>query len=136
MRLKLRENELLQYPPKQYLMKFKVDENMPVEIVEQLRKAGYAAMSVTEQNLGGEPDATIAAICRKENRAIITLDTDFADICNYPPNQFGGLIVFRLKKQDKPYILKIFKRVMKLFTAESVQQRLWIVDENRIRIRE
>ena len=74
-------------------MKFKIDENLPVEIAALLRDAGYEATSVVDQGLGGSADPDIAAVCRKENRALVTLDMDFADIRTY---QHSGLIVLRL----------------------------------------
>jgi predicted nuclease of predicted toxin-antitoxin system len=97
------------------MKKFKIDENLPVEIAQLLRTAGYDAMTVKEQQLSGAPDSEIASICQQEKRILVTLDTDFADICTYPPNQFDGLIVLRLKRQDKPYIMKVFTRLMRLF---------------------
>ena len=45
--------------------------------------------------LDGAPDSYISIVCRREKRALITLDTDFADIRAYPPQDFSGLIVLR-----------------------------------------
>lgn len=116
-------------------MKFKIDENLPIEMAELLSRAGYDAATVYDQNLVGEPDSNIAAICQLEQRAIITLDLDFADIRAYPPDQFSGLIVMRLKQQDKPYVLGIAKRLIKALSTEKLEGHLWIIDEKRIRIR-
>jgi predicted nuclease of predicted toxin-antitoxin system len=77
-------------------MKFKVDENLPVEAAEELRQAGYDAVSVIDQNLSGDTDLTISTVCQHEARALATLDVDFADIRAYPPGQFAGLVVLRL----------------------------------------
>jgi predicted nuclease of predicted toxin-antitoxin system len=41
-------------------MKFKIDENLPVEAAESLRQMGYEATTVLEQGLGGGADAHIA----------------------------------------------------------------------------
>ncbi|MCX6045911.1 MAG: DUF5615 family PIN-like protein [Chloroflexi bacterium] len=82
-------------------MKFKVDENLPVEVADLLRQAGYDTATVFDEQLNGETDRTIAAVCRLEQRAILTLDIDFADIRTYPPGQYAGLIVLRVKQQDK-----------------------------------
>jgi predicted nuclease of predicted toxin-antitoxin system len=41
-------------------MKFKIDENLPVEAAESLRQMGYEATTVLEQGLGGGADARIA----------------------------------------------------------------------------
>jgi len=37
-------------------MKFKIDENLPVEVAELLRQSGYDALTVLDQQLGGEAD--------------------------------------------------------------------------------
>jgi len=67
------------------MQKVKVDENMPAEVATVLAQAGHDAVTVPAQRMGGRPDPDIAAICRKENRVLVTLDRDFADIRAYPP---------------------------------------------------
>ncbi|MCU0286889.1 MAG: DUF5615 family PIN-like protein [Acidobacteria bacterium] len=116
-------------------MKFKIDENLPVEIAELLRQQGYDASTVMEQYLGGEKDPKIASICRLEKRILITLDVDFSDIRTYPPEKFPGIVVLRLQRQDKFHVINVFTSLIKLFSKEQLQSHLWIVDEKRIRIR-
>jgi predicted nuclease of predicted toxin-antitoxin system len=116
-------------------MKFKVDENLPIEVAKMLQQAGHDAATVLEQHLGGSGDAQLAALCHRESRILVTLDLDFADIRNYPPAEFPGLIVLRLRQQDKPYVLDLFRRLMQVLHQEPIEGRLWIVEENRIRIR-
>ena len=116
-------------------MKFKIDENLPVEVAELLRQAGYDAVTVVEQHLGGSPDPNVARVCQQENRALITLDTGFADIRTYPPNQYAGIIVLRLKEQDKASVLEVCADLVQLLAEESLTNSLWIVDEQHLRIR-
>lgn len=47
-------------------MRFKVDENLPVEAAERLRQAGHDATTVAEQRLSGATDASLAALCQRE----------------------------------------------------------------------
>ncbi|MBF0160571.1 MAG: DUF5615 family PIN-like protein, partial [Magnetococcales bacterium] len=82
-------------------MKFKVDENLPSEVTTLLRHAGYDTMSVLDQTLGGAQDGKLFAICQQEQRVLITLDLDFANIQAYPPANGCGTIVLRLAWQDK-----------------------------------
>jgi predicted nuclease of predicted toxin-antitoxin system len=116
-------------------MRFKVDENLPIEVAEMLRQAGHDAATVLEQHLGGSDDAQLAVLCQLESRILVTLDMDFADIRNYPPAEFPGLVVLRLRQQDKPYVLDVFMRCMQVLDQEPIEGQLWIVEENRIRIR-
>jgi predicted nuclease of predicted toxin-antitoxin system len=116
-------------------MEFKIDENLPIDAAELLRSAGHDATTVLDQNLGGRSDPDIARICQREGLVIVTLDTDFADIRTYPPERYPGLIVLRLKTQDKLHVLNVLNRLIPALSSEPLQGRLWIVEEERIRIR-
>jgi predicted nuclease of predicted toxin-antitoxin system len=116
-------------------MKFKVDENLPIEIAQLLREAGHDVYSVHEQGLVGAKDRVLAEVCQSENRAMVTLDTHFADIRTYPPEKYSGLIVLRLARQDKPHVLEVMSRALKLLSSETLEGKLWIVDERRVRVR-
>lgn len=116
-------------------MKFKIDENLPVEIAEILRIAGHDAMTVFEERLVGEPDLQIIAVCLDEKRVLITVDMDFSDIRAYPPETNTGLIVLRLRNQDKISAINSVRQLIPLFDSESPVGHLWIVEENRVRVR-
>ena len=117
-------------------MKFKVDENLPQEIVDLLWSSGYEALSVRDQHLSGRPDILIASICQNEQRALITLDTDFLDIRRFPPEQYCGIVVLRLVSQDKEHVVKIFQENLHHFAREPLDKCLWVIEENRLRIKE
>ena len=79
-------------------MKFKLDENLPVDAVKIFQEAGYNAVSILDQSLQGCSDKTLISICKNENRILVTLDTDFANLLTYPPQEYAGIIMLRLKK--------------------------------------
>ena len=116
-------------------MKLKIDENFPREVAALFRGAGHDAVTVVDQGLGGHVDAKLADICRREERALVTLDVDFANMQAYPPADYSGLVVLRLRRQDKPHVLEVVASLLPVLRAEPLAQRLWIVDEARIRIR-
>ena len=55
-------------------MKFKIDENLPVELADLLQQAGYDAVTVNQQKLSGEKDLILFDICQQEGRVLVTLD--------------------------------------------------------------
>src|SRR5437016_11834266 len=116
-------------------MKFKTDENMPVEAAEDLRQAGHDAVTVADQHLVGQPDVRVADVCRAEGRAVVTLDLDFSDIRVYPPSDYAGIIVMRPAVQTITNIRRLGRQVIALLPAEPLAGHLWIVDEGQIRIR-
>ena len=116
-------------------MLFKVDENLPVEIAGLLAGFGHEAKTVNDQLLQGAEDSVLIEKCDRENRIIITLDTDFSDIRTYPPWEHEGIIVLRVGNQSKNHIIKVFQNILPLLSREPIKNRLWIVEENMIRIR-
>jgi predicted nuclease of predicted toxin-antitoxin system len=117
-------------------VRFKIDQNLPVEIADALRTAGHDAETVYEENLAGTPDPNLATIIQREARGLVTLDLGFADIRTYPPAEYPGLIVMRPSTQDKPHVLHVFDSVVRHLAVEPVIGRLWIVEDHRIRVRE
>jgi len=116
-------------------MRFKVDENLPVEVAETLRTGGHEAATVNDEAVGGASDPDLAALVRRENRTLITLDAGFADIRSYPPEEYQGLLVLRLARQDKRYVLQVCDRLVKKLPPDPLVGQLWIVEDDRIRVR-
>ncbi len=117
-------------------MKFKIDENLPFEIKHLLIQAGHDALTVKDQDLTGKPDKNLAAVCLAEGRVFITSDLDFSDIRAYPPEKYPGIMVIRSDRQDKPTMVELFKPVLGLLSKEQVDRRLWIIEKDRVRMRE
>jgi hypothetical protein len=90
---------------------------------------------VLDENLGGRADRAVGEIIRNEKRALITLDLDFGDIRAFPPGDYAGLIVLRLAMQDKPRVLAVIERVIRLLKTEPLTGLLWVVDEVAVRVR-
>lgn len=117
-------------------MRFKVDQNLPADLAELLRRAGHEADTVYDEQMTGASDLTVSATCRREQRTLVTLDRDFSDIRQYPPAEHPGILVLRPTSQDKESVLRLMARTIPMIEAEPPTGRLWIVEEGRIRIRE
>jgi predicted nuclease of predicted toxin-antitoxin system len=97
--------------------------------------AGYDAKTVNAQRLQGTKDPILADVCRNKHRVLVTLDTDFSDIRAYPPEEFSGIIVLRVRVQAKHHIIKVFSSIIPLIGREPLMQHLWIVEDAKVRIR-
>ncbi len=87
------------------------------------------------QGLRGALDDEVAALCQREDRVLVTLDLDFADIRAYPPHEFPGILVLRLRKQDKASVLAVLRRLLPVLERTPPHGELWLVDETGIRVR-
>ncbi len=117
-------------------MKFKIDENLPIEAAATLRDAGFDCDTIRDEFLSGAEDAIVATSVQSEGRVLVTLDLDFSNIQAYPPNQFFEIIVLRLKAQDKNTVLAYVRRVVTLLRERSPVGQLWIIQHDRVRIRQ
>ena len=117
-------------------VRFKLDENLPVELADLFRAAGHDAATALDQNLKGARDSDLASVCRREGRAIVTLDTDFADIRAYPPNAYPGLLVLRPSAQSRDRILILGTRLVNVLPGATLAGQLWVVEDSRIRVRQ
>jgi predicted nuclease of predicted toxin-antitoxin system len=116
-------------------VRFKVDENLPIEVADILRAAGHDAATVKDEALSGAPGPELAVLLKQENRALVTLDLGFADIRSYPPEEYQGLVVLRLPRQDKALVLQTCSRLVTALSAASLVGQLWIGEANRLRVR-
>ena len=115
-------------------MKFKLDENLSGRIAAMLRAQGHDAVTVRDQGLLGSDDETVAAHVQAEARALITLDRDFGDVRAYPPSEYPGLIVLRVKAQSRLLQLRLARSFLPLLRTERLPGTLWVVEPDRVRI--
>jgi len=116
-------------------LKLKIDENLPSECAGILRGGGFEADTVADERLTGAEDSVIAVRSRAEGRVLITLDLDFANIRAYPPAEYAGIVVLRLKRQDKHAVLALVRRAALVLANRAPEGELWIVEPDRIRFR-
>jgi predicted nuclease of predicted toxin-antitoxin system len=115
--------------------RFKLDENLPRDAKALFQDAGHDVETVLDESLGGEPDSTLFDACQREERILVTLDLDFADIRQYPPEHHSGLWVLRPRSQSVGDVLALLRGGLNLHASESSVRRLWIIERGRVRIR-
>jgi predicted nuclease of predicted toxin-antitoxin system len=116
-------------------MKFKLDENFGQRTQDIFKKAGHDIHTVREEGLAGASDNSIYTICRQEQRCLITLDLDFADVIHFPPQTTGGIIVIRTpRNQNLSTLESLIRQFLQALKQDHVEGQLWIIEPNRIRI--
>jgi len=116
-------------------MRFKIDENLHEEVAGALRAEGHDAQTVYDEGLRGRPDQDIATACRREQRVLVTLDLDFGNIREYPPEDYPGLIVLRVVDQSRPHVLWVLSQIFDLLEQQPLTGHLWVVSQRGVRIR-
>ena len=117
-------------------VRFKLDENLPRDAEEILRRAGHDIETVLGERLGGSTDERIFDVCRAARRILVTLDLDLADIRLYPSERLAGIWVLRPIRQSITNTLDLLRGALELLDTERTEGRLWIIEPGRVRIRE
>lgn len=118
-------------------MKFLLDANLPRSSAPLLRGLGHEAQDVREVLPAGADDDTVAARAQSQRVALVTRDFDFADIRNYPPEEYSGIVVLELP--DDATAVQVNK-TLETFVRNAdfvarLPRRLAIVSSWRVRFR-
>jgi predicted nuclease of predicted toxin-antitoxin system len=115
-------------------LRFKLDENADPRWREPLEQAGHQVSTTAEESLNGRADGIVAATCQELGLCLITVDLDFSQIVNYPPEKYAGIIVLRHPRPTLTGMRDLVRQVAVAVNQESPAGQLWIVEPGRIRI--
>lgn len=82
-------------------LRFKIDEDLPREVAECFRTAGFDAQTVIEESLGGASDELLWEHAQREQRCLVTADKGIADKRKHPPGTHPGIILLRLPRESR-----------------------------------
>ncbi len=118
-------------------MRFLIDEDLPRSLSGILHQFEHEAVDVRDISLRGANDSEIASYARKNELCLLTGDFGFADIRNYPPVEYFGIVVLRTPaKTTSLVILNLVKNFLASPEATvDLKGKLAIVELNRVRIR-
>lgn len=116
--------------------RFKLDENLPRDAEALLRKVGHDVDTILDEHLGGNPDSRVFDASQAEDRILVTFDLDFSDIRVYSPAGHAGIWVLRPHTQSIENTLALLKSALLVLETEPTRGRLWIIEPERVRIRE
>ncbi len=116
-------------------MRFKLDENFGARTQHLFREAGHDVSTVREQALQGATDQHLYDVCCDEERCLVTLDLDFANIFRFPPDMGFGIAVIRLPRDASLSALEgVIAQFLRALEQMAIENELWIIEVGRIRI--
>jgi predicted nuclease of predicted toxin-antitoxin system len=118
-------------------MKFKLDENLPVQLASILHAKGdHLVDTVKDENLRGATDHVLARKCKVEERILITLDVDFLKSHLHPLKGIYGIVVLRSDFPSMRNIMTLFTRFLEKYKVEEIPGKIIIVEKERLVIRD
>lgn len=118
-------------------MRFLVDANLPRSLVDLISRLNHQVEFVRDVGMSDAPDSAVAERAQKTGAILLTRDLDFADIRNYPPERYPGIVVLRLPDDVvAAEIVSVAERFLREASfASQISARLAIVERDRVRFR-
>lgn len=116
-------------------MKFKLDENLPVELASDLRGMGYDVDTVNDEGLRGAADPAVVNAAFAADRILFTLDKGIANLQRYPVHQHAGVVLFRPDTSGRGAVIAFVRERLQEVLEIDLSKRLTVVGPSRIRSR-
>jgi predicted nuclease of predicted toxin-antitoxin system len=116
-------------------MKFLADMGISPRTVSWLKSAGYDAIHLVEQRLEKLPDDEILIKARDEERIILTVDLDFAQLLAIGRVSLPSVILFRLGNESYEVINHFLAEVLNRFESELEAGAIISVTDKSFRMR-
>ena len=116
-------------------MRFKLDENLPVELVTDLRDLGHDADTVADEGLRGAADPAVVDAASAADRILFTLDKGIANLQRYPIHQHAGAVLFRLDTSGRGAVIAFVRERLHSVLEMHLAGRLTVVGPSAIRFR-
>ncbi len=120
-------------------LQFLADHCVPNSVIQTLRDSNHDVLRLRDILPVESPDAIVIAKALDLSKILLTLNGDFADIVTYPPSKYKGIVA--LQVHNHPEIIpQLLARLNAYLSAqpsmEDYRGKLFVVEVNRIRIRE
>jgi predicted nuclease of predicted toxin-antitoxin system len=116
-------------------MKLKLDENLSRHLKPVLIGLGHDVLTAADENLLSHPDTEIAQAAKDEQRMLMTLDVEFADLRKYPPGSHPGVILFRPLSLSPISVNEFITDFVRRTDLDKLAACVAVVDPVHVRVR-
>lgn len=120
-------------------LRFFADQCVPTVVIEGLRDAGYEVWCLRDYLPIESPDLVVISKAQELRTILISLNGDFANIFNYPPANYRGIVALQVRNHPEvlPQIVSRLKDYLSTNPdIEHYEGKLFLVEVHRIRIRQ
>jgi hypothetical protein len=118
---------------------FFADHCVSNAIMQTLRDAGHDVLRLRDQLPVESPDPVVIAKAQELDALLLSLNGDFADIVNYPPANYQGIIALQVRNHPEiiPLLMARLRDYLLLHSDRQYYRgKLLVVEVHRIRVRQ
>jgi len=117
-------------------LKFLIDNALSPVLAKKLQEAGYDALHVRDIGLASATDDEIFTYALRENRIIVSADTDFGTILSLQQQSKPSLILFRRSTRKPERQAEVLKENLPSLEEFLNKGSVAVFEDRRIRIRQ
>lgn len=120
-------------------LQFLADHCVPNSVVQTLRDSNHDVLRLRDILPVESADAIVITKALDLGRILLTLNGDFADIVTYPPSKYKGIVALQVHNHPEiipPLLARLNVYLSAQPSMEDYRGKLFVVEVNRIRIRE
>ena len=120
-------------------LRFFADHCVPNSVIQGLFDASHEVIRLRDRIPIDSPDSIVIAAAQELDSILISLDGDFTDKLNYPPENYQGIVALQVRNHPE-IIPQLMVRLINYLSSSPdmsfYRGKLILVEVNRIRIRE
>ena len=116
-------------------MKVRLDENLGRTPQRLLEGKSMMRRTCTTEEISGTSGPEVWSAVQAEGRLLVSLDTDFADVQQYPPGTHGGVLLLRPHSRSREAATTLLRRVLRAHPLDTLRGCLTVATEAHVRVR-
>jgi predicted nuclease of predicted toxin-antitoxin system len=116
-------------------MRFLTDMGISLRTVEWLREKGHDVVHLRDEGLQRLPDDQILEKSRLENRILLTVDLDFAQLLAVSQSSLPSVVLFRLGNENYDQINDCLNLLIDEYTEDLILGAMILVNKKGFRVR-
>lgn len=116
-------------------MSILIDHCVPGVFLRVRREWGFEANSLKKYINPDADDPDVISLAQSLDAVLLTVDMDFSNILNYPPQNYQGIVVIRYQAEQEEESIATLKSALHDLYRDELRKALVVITANRYRVR-
>jgi predicted nuclease of predicted toxin-antitoxin system len=117
------------------MSRLKLDENLSRHLKSTLAALPHDVKTTAGDGLLSRSDREVAGAAAREDRMLLTLDLEFADLRKYPPGKHLGIVLFRPRTCGPLCVNEFVEQFVRSTELTALAGCVVVVEHGQVRVR-